>query len=255
MKINRYKIIVAYDGTDFHGWQIQPSAVTVASTLEKKFLNTFCKKIHILGASRTDAGVHALGQVALCKTELDLDVNQICKAWNNSLPNSILIRSIEPAGSDFKIFGHVKSKTYYYHLFYRQPLPFVARFGWFWKFIDQVAFSKFEKAMNCFVGEHDFRSFCRNAMPCDNGDEKSTIKKIDSISITKLRRFSVIRVEIRAKGFLRYQIRRMVGAALDVARKKNFCADLISNKLKNPSDQQEFTRAQSCGLCLRKILY
>lgn len=245
----RYKIVVAYDGADFHGWQVQPSAVTIASMLEKSFKIAFDKQVSIVGASRTDAGVHALGQVAVCTTELDIDTAQVMRAWNNSLPNSILIRSIERASSEFHIFAHVVSKTYYYHIFYKHPLPFLARYGWFWRFIDCVDFEKFGKAMEQFVGEHDFRSFCKT-----EGDEQ-TVRTIDSISIEKYERFSAIRVILKSKGFLRYQIRRMLGAALDVARKNELPVDTIKYHLDHPSDQQEFTRAQGCGLCLRKIIY
>jgi len=253
--MNRYKIIVAYDGTDFHGWQVQPSDITVASTLQKSFEIAFNRQVSIVGASRTDSGVHALGQTALCVSDLAIDVERIKLAWNNSLPNSILIRSLEKVSADFHVFAHVVSKTYYYHLFYKHPLPFVARYGWFWKFIEYVDFEKFVCAMDCFVGEHDFRSFCKSVERCAGEDDNQTVRTIDSISIERYQRFGMIRVIITSKGFLRYQIRRMIGAALDVARKPNVPTDFITYELENPSDQQEFTRAEGCGLCLRKIVY
>jgi tRNA pseudouridine38-40 synthase len=266
--MKRYKIVVAYDGTDFYGWQEQPSDVTIVSTLKKSFRVAFKKDVSILGASRTDAGVHALGQVAVCKTDLNVDITKnsrsvhpLLYAWNNSLPNSIVIRSIELADSDFHIFGDVICKTYHYNLFVSRPLPFFSRYGWFWKFIDVVDWEKFGKAMSCFVGEHDFRSFCK----CDVDDP--TIRKIDSIEISRFKEnealksflfpcgFKGVRIEIKGRGFLRYQIRRMIGAALDVARKKDVCVDFIKYQLKNPSDQQELTKAAGCGLCLSHILY
>ncbi|MBU1008008.1 tRNA pseudouridine(38-40) synthase TruA [Candidatus Dependentiae bacterium] len=247
--MNWYKIVIAYDGTDFHGWQVQPSDETVMSVLEKTFTTAFSRSISLVGASRTDAGVHALGQVALCGTDLSISPDQIMYVWNNALPKSIVIRSIEQAPQDFHIFAHVSSKTYYYHLFYERPLPFIARYGWFWKFIESVDFEKFRNAMDCFVGEHDFRSFCKH----ENGQK--TVRTIDSIAIEKYERFGAVRATIKSSGFLRYQIRRMVGAALDVARKRELPVDAISHHLKHPNDQQEFTRAAGCGLCLRKIIY
>jgi tRNA pseudouridine38-40 synthase len=249
----KYKITVAYDGTDFHGWQIQPRDITVASTLQKAFETAFEKSVSIVGASRTDAGVHALGQVAVCKTELDISIERLMHAWNNSLPNSIVIRSLQEADEEFHIFTDVTSKTYYYHLFLKRPLPFVARYGWFWKFIDSVDWEKFNKSMNCFVGEHDFRSFCK----CEDDEEdcRTTVRRIDSIVMKKVERFGALRIEIKSKGFLRYQIRRMIGAALDVSRKRDMSVDFIKHQLDNPSDQQEFVRAEGSGLCLRKIIY
>jgi len=247
--VQKYKIVVAYDGTDFHGWQVQPNETTIVGTLQNSFLQSFGKTVSILGASRTDAGVHAIGQVALCKTEFGLEPEQLKYAWNNALPKSIVIRSLERAGDDFYPFAYVVSKTYYYHIFLQRPLPFVARYGWFWKFIDRVDWQKFETAMQLFVGTHDFRSLCKNE------EGESTIRAIDSIGVKTIKRFGTVRVEIKGKGFLRYQIRRIIGAALDVASKPELSVKLIKQKLKNTSDQQEFTRADACGLCLRKIVY
>lgn len=246
--MQNYKIVIAYDGTDFHGWQVQPEAVTVASTLQRVFKRVFHEEIAITGASRTDTGVHALGQVAKFHSSMDIGLDTMRDAWNNSLPKSIFIRSIEK--KNFRIFGDVISKTYYYHLFYKHPLPFVARYGWFWKFIDHVDFDLFEKAMNCFLGEHDFRSFCK---VYEKGC--STVRTINFIKMRKLERFAAIQIEINGGGFLQYQIRRMIGAALDVASKKSLSTDFLVHQLKFPSDQQELTKAESSGLCLRKIFY
>jgi tRNA pseudouridine38-40 synthase len=170
-------------------------------------------------------------------------------AWNNNLPNSILIRSLESVDPGFHIFANVVSKTYYYHLFLERPLPCVARYGWFWKFIDTVDWEKFSEAMKLFVGKHDFRSFCKNEK------DEETVRTISSIEIKRFLRYKMVRIEITAKGFLRYQIRRMIGAALDVARKKEFDIAFLRKQLEVPSDQQEFVRAESSGLCLRKIVY
>jgi tRNA pseudouridine38-40 synthase len=246
--MNRYKVVIAYDGTDFHGWQIQPFDITVVSTLQKSFIRAFSKTVSIVGASRTDAGVHALGQVAVCRTDLNLDPTSICEAWNHRLPKSILVRSVEKVDDSFHIFADVVQKTYLYHLFYRRPLPFIARYGWLWKFIDKVDFEKFDRALQCFVGEHDFRSFCKNE--CN----ESTIRKVDFITMRKFSRYGVVQISVKGKGFLRYQIRRMIGAALDVAS-EDYSVDVIVYHIKNPSDQQKFTKAKASGLCLRKIIY
>jgi len=247
--MQNYKIIVAYDGTDFHGWQVQLSDVTVVSTLQNSFFQAFRRKVSILGASRTDAGVHALGQVALCTADLPLEPEKLREVWNNALPKSIVVRFLEKVPDNFNPFANVLSKTYYYHLFTKRPLPIVSRYGWLWKSIDLVDFEKFERTLHLFVGQHDFRSFSKNE------EGRTTVRTINSIKIKRFKRFGVVRVEIRGKGFLRYQIRRMIGAALDVASKPGVSIDVITHHLKNPSNQQEFTKAESCGLCLRKIVY
>ena len=198
MFLKRYKIIIAYDGTNYHGWQIQPSDITIASTLQRSFKTTFSKNISLVGASRTDAGVHALGQTGLVICDLDLPPERLRYAWNNALPNSIFIRSATRAEPQFHIFADVVLKTYYYHLFIARPLPFIARYGWRWQFIPNVDFTVFEKAMNCFVGKHDFRSFCRSE------PDEYTVRTIDSIKIEKFERFGAVRIVVKGKGFLRY---------------------------------------------------
>jgi tRNA pseudouridine38-40 synthase len=244
-----YKLIIAYDGTDFYGWQIQSNAVTIASTMQNAFKNTFGHSINLLAASRTDTGVHALGQVARFSTELSIDSEQLREAWNNALPSSILIRRIEQTDSSFNPRYNVHQKTYYYHLFYKRPLPFVARFGWLCKYVDLIDWEKFNKALHYYRGEHDFASFCKVA-----GDE-STIRTIDEIKMERLRRFGVIRIIVKGQSFLHFQIRRMIGYAIDVARRPELPVDYIKDLLNNPCARQTLLRAEGCGLLLYRITY
>ena len=248
---NVYKIIISYDGTDFHGWQEQPIAISIQSCLKKSFESAFKCKVSILGASRTDAGVHALGQVARVRTTLDLPPETIIEVWNRQLPKSIFIRSIDKVSDDFHPLYNVAQKTYYYHLFLKQPLPFVARFGWHFKFIDSVDFDKFERAVGLYIGKHDFASFCKQ----DKGEERTTIREVYKISLKRISKFNVVRVEITVKSFLRFQIRRMIGYALDVARRKDLPISFLKDMLDNPNPNQSLTKAEGGGLCLRKVVY
>ncbi len=127
--MKQYKLIIAYDGTDFSGWIQQPGLPTIVNTLESTFHEVYKKPISILGASKTDAGVHAVGQVAVFKTDLDLDAKTMQWAWNNALPESISLRSLEYV-PDFHPHYNVINKTYYYHLFPDRPSPFFSRSGW-----------------------------------------------------------------------------------------------------------------------------
>lgn len=245
----KYKIIVAYDGTAFHGWQVQPKDVTVARLLESVFFRIFKEKITIIGASRTDAGVHALGQVAHFCTNLYLPIDQMLKAWNASLPSSVVIRSLELAAENFHACFDVEQKTYYYHLFLQRPLPFVARFGWFYKFIHQVDLVKFQEGLKIFVGTHDFTTFCKLE------DDKSPIRRIDSIHVSMIARYGLLRVEVKGQSFLRYQIRRIVGYSLDVARRPELSVHYLKQILDERNAQQTLLQAPGEGLCLRKIIY
>jgi tRNA pseudouridine38-40 synthase len=246
-----YKIIVAYDGTDFHGWQTQIKNITVQSTLKTSFENTFNKKAYIVAASRTDAGVHALGQVVRLKTEFNIKPEKLKTVWNRALPKSILIRSINKIDDYFNPFHKVDHKIYYYHLFLKRPLPIVSRYGWYYDFIDKVDFKKFEKALQIYVGEHDFASFCKQ----EKDFKKPTIRKIDKISLKRFSKFNTIRIEIKGKSFLRFQIRRMIGYALDIARRSNLSLEDLKNILDNPNSEQKLVKAAANGLCLRKVVY
>ncbi len=247
-----YKIIVAYDGTDFHGWQIQPADVTVTSTLQKTWFQIFKYPITLVGASRTDAGVHALGQVARFQADIParLNLEDLRHAWNVRLPKSIHIRSIEKINNTFHPCTNVRQKIYHYTLFLKQPLPFVARFGWHYRFIDDVDMHKFEQGLGLYLGTHDFASFCKQ-----ESDDISTIRTIDAITVKKFSRWGALMVTIKGKSFVRFQIRRMIGYALDVARRPLLHVDYLQDLLRNPNPQQTLLKADGSGLCLRKVIY
>jgi tRNA pseudouridine38-40 synthase len=247
--MKKLKAIIAYDGTDYHGWQFQKLKKTVSQTIEKKYHLIFGQRIKILGASRTDAGVHAAGQVATFYCQSMLHPEKIATVLNNSLPPDIKIRSMSTCDNDFKPLSGVAKKVYFYHLFTRKPLPFFSRFGWYFRFIDQVDFSVFQNAMCCFTGTHDFKFFCQSEPGL------STIRSIDSIKIERLDKFKAIRIKIVGKGFLRHQIRRIIGASLDVARRKDLSIQDLKENLDNSCKQRAFTKAEGCGLCLWKISY
>jgi tRNA pseudouridine38-40 synthase len=246
-----YKIIVAYDGTDFHGWQIQPHDISITSCLQTAWYRIFKQEITLIGASRTDAGVHALGQVARFYADVPnhLDNHYLKTLWNAHLPPTISIRSLEKTDS-FHPCAHVRQKTYHYVLFLKRPLPFVARFGWHYEFIDRVDLKKFSDVLQRYHGTHDFGSFCKI-----EDATISTIRTIDAINIEHFKHYNALRVTVKGPSFARFQIRRMVGYALDVARRPSLSIDYITSLLKNPNPQQTLLKAESCGLCLRKVIY
>jgi tRNA pseudouridine38-40 synthase len=245
--MNRYRLVIAYDGTDFHGWQSQIHKKTIQDTLIKAFDIAFSKKAAILGASRTDAGVHAMHQIALLTTDLDFSNPIMLRAWNSILPPSIVIRSLEVAPDNFHPLRTPCKKTYTYTLFLKRPLPFDARFGWFYSFIQDVDIAKLKEALNLYIGTHDFRSFCRL------DEEKDTTRTIDSLTLEE--HSDKIIITISGPGFLRFQIRRMIGYALDVARRKNLTVSDLARILNNPSPHQHLTKAEPSGLCLKEIRY
>lgn len=242
-----YKLLIAYDGTSYHGWQIQPDAITVAGVLQERFKKVFGHEIHLVGASRTDAGVHALGQVALCTTPISLDPQKLCSAWNGRLPEDIRIRCAQAVPATFHPQRNVQTKTYWYHVFTERPLPGFARYGSWYRF--PVSYEKLQAGLKLFEGTHDFRSFC-------TGDEQeSTVRTVTAIRVVRLPRYRAYRIEVQGPGFLRYMIRRMVGAALYVASHDTLSVEEITRTLAACNPLHTLPSAPAQGLVLRKIIY
>jgi len=251
-----YKMIIAYDGTQFEGWQVQNRTKnTIVGTLQATFKKVFAQDIAIFGASRTDAGVHALGQVARFYLRQNIPIEKMLREWNIHLPKTIFIRSLEKS-EPFNPCINVKQKIYYYHIFLKQPLPFFTSYGWVCNFIDRVNLEKFNAALQLFVGEHDFRSFCKVDPEKQHKIEDGfTVKTIDSIKLEVIKKYNLIRVTICGKAFLHFQIRRMIGYALDVARKDNLEISYLQSLLDHPKAEQILLKAPASGLLLKKIIY
>ncbi|HJZ23928.1 MAG TPA: tRNA pseudouridine(38-40) synthase TruA [Candidatus Babeliales bacterium] len=251
--MNQYKLLISYDGTGYHGWQFQKNQQhTIAGVLIRTFKKTFGHECSLLGASRTDAGVHAYGQVACLRSVFSLDAKLLLDGFNRALPNEILIRDIEK-DNEFHPHVGVVQKKYVYHFFTQTPLPFYHRFGYF---IDQKCdLKKLESALRLFIGTHDFRSFI-TIQQGDGSEEKETTLTIDDISLSFISQMGAYRITILGKSFMRHMIRRIVGASLEIA-----CRDTLENsviikaleekKLLRPS---LFT-APSQGLTLHSIFY
>jgi tRNA pseudouridine38-40 synthase len=244
-----YKLEIAYDGTDYHGWQQQESVSTIAQTLQDCFLEVFKKKIVIVGASRTDAGVHAAGQVAYFGTDFDIEPTALRNAWNNSLPLSIHLTSMEKINGQFHPQRGIAQKTYYYHFFTKRPLPFEGRYGWFYH--KPIDLEKLRSCLAVFVGTHDFRSFCTQ----DADDKRSTIKTIDVIDIEYLSNYDAFRIIVKGHSFLHYMIRRIVGACLHVASSPTLTVKDLNEALEKKDPQQSLPKAPAHGLMLWQIKY
>jgi tRNA pseudouridine38-40 synthase len=242
---------VAYDGTAFCGWQVQPNQVTVAGFMAATFHRTFDASIKLMGASRTDAGVHAIGQVVVGDTDLDINLDQLKVAWNAALGGSVVIHDIEALTQWVDPRCDVVEKEYWYHLFYEKPLPFVRNLGWYYSMTKQVDWVKFEKLLKLYEGTHDFRSFSKQ----DPSDTRSTVRTVNSVELVKIEHYGAYRVIVKGPSFIRYQVRRMVGYALDLARRPKSSARDLQSLLDSPSDRQELVKADACGLYLKSVTY
>jgi tRNA pseudouridine38-40 synthase len=242
-----YRIVVAYDGTDYHGWQVQPNATTVSGVLMHAFSNVFFKDIQILGASRTDAGVHALGQVAIVQSPIDVEPEAMLRAWHKAIPSDIVIKKITKLDKLIHPHDGVVQKTYAYHLFLERPLPLIQRFGWFiYKPVNVV---RLQEALNLFVGTHDFRSFCTGA------DLVDTIRTIDSVQVVYVPSWNAYRIEMKGKSFLRYMVRRIVGACVTISYSPHLTLQDLQRVLAQKNPDHTLPNAPAKGLVLEQILY
>jgi tRNA pseudouridine38-40 synthase len=208
------KLTVAYDGTDFAGWQVQPEAATVQGTLSSAIGRITGEKVLTQGSGRTDAGVHALAQVATFQSESVIPVANFVVALNDILPASIRVLAAEQVPEDFHPRKSAKAKTYRYRI-YRNPIcpPLLARYVWHYPYpLDENAM---RDAAPLVEGEHDFTSFA--AVDPERGREGlSNVRRI--FSSQWRRESSELIYEVRGNGFLHHMVRNLVGTLLLVGK-------------------------------------
>jgi tRNA pseudouridine38-40 synthase len=243
-----YKLVIAYDGSSYFGWQNQHHKPSIAAALNNAFKTVFKSEIKVLGASRTDAGVHAFGQIARIKTDLAIAPDKLKWAWNNALPADIMIRSLELVDDTFNPFCNVKQKIYYYHFFTERPSPFIQRYGYFYPY--KIDFDMLKKTLQFFIGTHDFCSF-KNS----EDTRTNTIRTIDDINLEYISRYKMYRITITGQKFLRHMIRRVVGASLSVASKNNHTLELLQKIMAACDPRHTLPNAPAQGLMLYKIMY
>lgn len=243
-----YKLTIAYDGTSYFGWQVQEHKPSIAKALNNAFKKVFKKDIKVLGASRTDAGVHALGQVARIKTDLAMPAEKLQWAWNNALPADISIYSLAQVEDTFNPFCNVAQKIYYYHFFIERPSPFIQRYGYFYPY--PLDLELLRTALQVFVGTHDFASFRSS-----EDQRENTIRTIDAITLDYLPRYKAYRISVIGQKFLRHMIRRIVGASLHVATKGENALLGLKKIIDARNPAHTLPNAPAQGLILRKIIY
>ena len=206
--MKRIKLTVAYDGTNYCGWQIQPNGITVQEILENCLEDLTGKKTEILGASRTDAGVHAFGNVAVFDTDMRMPGEKFSFALNQRLPEDIRIQKSEEVSLDFHPRYRESEKTYLYRILHRQfPIPTERLYSHFTYIPLDV--EKMAEAGRYLVGEHDFKSFCGAG-----AQVKTTVRTIKKVQVS--REGSLITIEIRGKGFLYNMVRIIAGSLIEI---------------------------------------
>jgi tRNA pseudouridine38-40 synthase len=216
-----YKLTIAYDGTHYHGWQIQPNGVSIQEVIEKALKTIFQKEIRIMGSGRTDAGVHAHGQVAHFKIDQDIDLKRVLGSLNGLLPKDIRILKIEKVESDFHAQYSAQGKIYHYHLcFARVQSPFTRCYALHVK--EKIDLEKMAEAAKLFLGVHDFYAFANEAHTgCAAYDSVRHLQRLDIVPEE-----GGVRLEFEADGFLYKMVRNIVGTLLEIATGKKEIDDI-----------------------------
>lgn len=204
------KLTVEYDGTNYHGWQIQPSGETIQSVLEKAVSTFLGQPTRVTGAGRTDAGVHALGQVANFFCTREFDQHRIRRALNALTPADITIKEVEIVPESFDARRDGRSRAYEYRILSRPaPSPFYLTTAL--HVHDPLDLEAMKEAVQCLEGEHDFSSF--QAAGCDAAH---AVRKIYHASLENRGELLVFTVE--ATAFLRHMVRNIIGTLVEVGR-------------------------------------
>jgi tRNA pseudouridine38-40 synthase len=202
------KLTVEYDGTNYHGWQIQTTGETVQSVLERAVSTFLRKSTRITGSGRTDAGVHALGQVANFFSDKEYEPHRIRRALNALTPFDITIKEVAIVPDSFDARRDGRSRVYEYHILNR-PTPSPFHLNRAWNVHQPLDVNAMREAIPCLIGEHDFSSF--RAAGCD---AEHPVRKVYANSLDRCGELLVYTIE--ATAFLRHMVRNIIGTVAEV---------------------------------------
>lgn len=243
MEKKRVRLVVAYDGTNYHGWQIQSNGITIESELNRCLSELLQEPIEVIGASRTDAGVHALGNIAVFDTTSRMPAEKISYALNQRLPEDIRIQASEEVAPDWHPRYCESRKTYEYRIYRGEfPMPVKRLYSHFtYRPLDVESM---RQAAHYLVGEHDFKSFCQTGAQVE-----STVRTIFSLEVEEQGAELVIRV--CGNGFLYNMVRIIAGTLMEVGQGKR-TPESMTEILEQKHRQASGPTAPANGLMLMK---
>lgn len=250
--MHNIKLTVAYDGTDFHGWQIQPGQATIQGALSDVLRKITQEQVIVFGAGRTDAGVHARGQVAHFKTHAELSAAEFLRAFNALLPPAIRVVGSEEVGPDFHARWRALAKTYHYRIYCGRVVP-----PFEWRYVLHYPFPLDVEAMHSaaplFEGEHDFTSFAASTGSEEDDRERATTRVILESHVLS-EGSDVLIYAVRGRSFLRFMVRKMAGTLLDIGRGK-LTPDGIPRLFELRDRSRSGPTLPPQGLCLMSVDY
>jgi tRNA pseudouridine38-40 synthase len=241
------KITIEYDGTYYHGWQRQPNGMTIQEMLEDTIGTITQEKITLISSGRTDAGVHAINQVANFKTETIINAENLLRGANSLLPPDIVVKELLDVDETFHARYDAKSKSYFYQIYNDSIRTVMCRY-YSWNIYYPLDVKLMREALSLLKGTHDFSSFC-----AADGDAANHIRTVTKAEIER-RKDHLIVISLDANGFLRYMVRNIVGTLADVGRGKITIAD-FSNIMEARDRTKAGMTAPPQGLFLKEVRY
>ena len=244
--MKRIKLTVAYDGTNYYGWQKQPDAITVEEVVNRELTRLLQEPIEVIGASRTDSGVHALGNVAVFDTDTRIPPEKISYALNARLPKDIVIQDSKEVPPDFHPRRTDCVKTYEYRILNtRFPVPIMRLYAHYvYKPLDV---EKMQAAAAFLVGEHDFASFCSAG-----SQVKETVRTIYRLDLN--REGNMVSFQVEGNGFLYNMVRIIAGTLIEVGI-GSYPPERVREMLEAKDRIRCGPKAPACGLTLVGIRY
>ncbi|MBF0488986.1 MAG: tRNA pseudouridine(38-40) synthase TruA [Candidatus Omnitrophica bacterium] len=246
--MRNFKLILEYDGYEFSGWQFQPFQRTVQGHVQEKLERIFKKKVNCIASGRTDAGVHAVGQVAHFKVETIMKPAQIHKALNAFLDRDVSVAKVQNVPLDFHAQYSVKNKTYCYTILNRSyPSAHWRNRAYFYPHPLNIPLMR--QAARLIKGKHDFKCF---QAASESSKIKNTVRTISRLTIVEEGDF--IHISITSNGFLYRMVRNIVGTLLSIGSGK-LPKDIIPKLLKSKDRKLAPATAPGHGLCLMRVRY
>ena len=245
--MRNFKMIVEYDGTAYCGWQRQENGLTIQQVLEEAIQLITGEKATVIGSGRTDAGVHALNQVAHFKSNSRLPVINIYRGMNSVLPPDIVVKELGEVTDDFHAQHDVKSKVYVYKICNQGLRPVLGR-NYFWFIRFPLDLEVMRKAAQFLIGTHDFSCFCATGTHV-----KDRVRTIIDMEI-KTCDDGLIEIKLEAHGFLKYMVRNIIGTLAEVGRGKRKPEEM-KVIIESRNRKSAGVTAPACGLFLKEVKY
>ena len=245
--IQKVVLIIEYDGTSYHGFQLQAGLPTIQSEIEEAINKLTGEKLRIIGASRTDAGVHATGQVVSFRTRSPVPLRAYVYGLNHYLPEDIAVRAAYKVKSSFNVRRDAVSREYKYYILNSQARSPLRQKYSYW-FDGKLDLENMNRACQSLLGRHDFISFATSV----EDREKSTVRDIFRAEVERIE--DTVVFTIVANSFLPHQVRNTVGALIQVGWGKT-SPDSFKNIIEAKKPGLAGPTAPACGLCLLKVNY